>query len=205
MTASVERRSRTPGAAQDLASKYARAKTMLREQIESNQALRLALKEEQRQRKTLADGLEAERAATAAAVRRVHELEVLLAEQRTKLLATHQVDAPTQTDGNGPSDPAQPGPQRQQAAPAADAAQQRSNGGASRPETHPSHPAGGGSAQTEAAAEAVRQQSHAAQQRLCEEMAAALRQLQAEAQQLATQTREATRWQQRQRQQCIRC
>lgn len=38
------------------------------------QALRLALREEQRQRKTLTDGLEAERAATAAAVRRVDEL-----------------------------------------------------------------------------------------------------------------------------------
>ena len=38
------------------------------------QALRLALREEQRQRTTLADGLEVERAATAAAVRRVAEL-----------------------------------------------------------------------------------------------------------------------------------
>lgn len=37
-------------------------------------ALRLALREEQRQRQTLANGLEAERAATAAAVRRVAEL-----------------------------------------------------------------------------------------------------------------------------------
>jgi hypothetical protein len=38
------------------------------------QALRLALREEQRQRRTLADGLEAERAATAAAVRKVADL-----------------------------------------------------------------------------------------------------------------------------------
>ena len=37
-------------------------------------ALRLALREEQRQRTTLADGLEAERAATAAAMRKVAEL-----------------------------------------------------------------------------------------------------------------------------------
>lgn len=116
-------RQQTPGSglAQDLASKYERAKAMLREQvrrsvaqqhapeqpfrsttstcavpdrlsshfaaycsnckrnssnlqIESNQALRAALHEEQRQRRILADGLEAQRDQKEAAQRRVAEL-----------------------------------------------------------------------------------------------------------------------------------
>ena len=62
------------GHAQDVASKYERAKGMLREQIASNQALRAALGEEQQQRRVLADGLEAERRSKEAALRRVAEL-----------------------------------------------------------------------------------------------------------------------------------
>lgn len=132
-----------------------------------------------------------------------------------------------QTDGSGTSDPARQRPQDPQAAPAAGTAQQRGSGGASHPvadssrpaagsggaesdaavelvrQADTSHPAAGTSAENAAAVEAVRQQAQAAQQRLCDEMAAALQQLQAEAQNLATQTKEAVRWQQRQ--QCIRC